>query len=146
MIGTARVSTSAAEARELGLLGPRDHVSINPDQRIFNAKADVLALVREGYAPGTPRTDIPVLGTPGLASLKLGLHQMERGGYITEYDRSIGTRLATVLTGGSFPGVRRVSEAALLDLEREAFLGLLGEKKTHERIEHMLRTGKPLRN
>jgi 3-hydroxyacyl-CoA dehydrogenase len=146
LIGTARVSGSASEARGLGLLSERDHVSMNQDQRIYHAKQDVLALVREGYRPPVPRNDIPVLGQPGLASLKLGLHTMERAGYISAYDKEVGTQLAVVLTGGAFLGTRKVSEQHLRDLEREAFLTLCGQQKTQERMEHMLREGKPLRN
>ena len=146
LIGTARVSGSAAEARALGLLSERDHISMNQEQRIYHAKQDVLTLVREGYRPPTPRNDIPVLGQPGLASLKLGLHLMERAGYITEYDKVVGTHLAVVLTGGAFLGTRKVSRQHLLDLEREAFLALCGQPKTQERMEHMLRQSKPLRN
>jgi 3-hydroxyacyl-CoA dehydrogenase len=145
-IATARVSGSALEAREMGFLRPQDHITLNADRRIHHAKADVLALAREAYAPGAPRQDIVVLGEPALASLKLTLHMMERAGYITEYERVVGTRLATVLAGGKFLGVSRVSEQYLLDLEREAFLSLAGEPKTQERMEYMLREGKPLRN
>jgi 3-hydroxyacyl-CoA dehydrogenase len=146
LIATARVSGSATEARELGLLRDHDHISLNADQRILQAKQDVLAVAREGYTPPPARTEVPVLGTPGYASLRMGLHQMLRAGYITEYDNVVASRLAFVLTGGAYPGARRIPEEALLDLEREAFLGLAGEAKTQERMEYMLREGKPLRN
>ena len=146
LIALAKVSTSALEARHSGLLRDKDHVSINAAHRIQRAKDDVLALVKEGYRPPVPRQSIPVLGQSGLATLKLGLHMMERAGYISEHDKVIGTHLAKVLTGGSFLGVGRVSEQHLLDLEREAFLSLCSQAKTQERMEHMLREGKTLRN
>jgi 3-hydroxyacyl-CoA dehydrogenase len=146
LIALAKVSTSALEARHFGLLSQKDHISMNAAHRIQRAKDDVLALAREGYRPPAPRRDIPVLGRPGLATLKLGLHMMERAGHISEYDKVIGTHLARVLTGGSFLGVGKVDEQHLLDLEREAFLSLCGQAKTQERMEYMLREGKPLRN
>jgi 3-hydroxyacyl-CoA dehydrogenase len=146
LIALAKVSGSAQEARESGILRDVDHVTLNRDHRIYHAKQDVRTLVREGYRAPIPRSDIPILGEPGLASLKLGLHMMERGGYITEYDKVVGTHLARILTGGAFLGVRRVSEQHLLDLEREAFLSLCGQAKTQERMEYMLKNGKPLRN
>jgi 3-hydroxyacyl-CoA dehydrogenase len=146
LIAMARVSTSALDARNLGLLRESDHFSMNPDHRIEAAKQEVLAMARAGYRPPVPRGDIPVLGRPGFAELQLGLHMMQRAGYISEYDKVVGTQLAKVLTGGSFPGVEKVHEQHLLDLEREAFLSLCGRPETHQRIEHMLKTGKPLRN
>jgi 3-hydroxyacyl-CoA dehydrogenase len=146
LIALARVSTSALEARNLGLLRDLDHISMNAAARIQSAKQDVLTLAREGYSPPIPRRDIPVLGEAGLATLKLGLHIMWRAGYISEYDKVIGTHLARVLTGGSFLGIHKVDEQYLLDLEREAFLSLCGNPETQQRMEHMLKTGKPLRN
>ncbi len=146
LIAMAKVSSSALEARHFGILRERDHYTLNQAQRIQHAKNDVLSLVGEGYRPPAPRTNIPVLGQPGLASLKLGLHMMERAGYITEYDKVVGTQLAIVLTGGAFLAVRKVTEQYLLDLEGEAFLSLCGQSKTQERMEYMLREGKPLRN
>jgi 3-hydroxyacyl-CoA dehydrogenase len=146
LIALARVSTSALEARNLGLLRDLDHISMNAAARIRSAKQDVLTLAREGYSPPIPRRDIPVLGEAGLATLKLGLHIMRRAGYISEYDKVIGTHLARVLTGGSFLGIHKVDEQYLLDLECEAFLSLCGNPETQQRMEHMLKTGKPLRN
>ncbi len=146
LIALAKVSTSALDARRMGLLRESDHFSLNPAARVAAAKADVLALVRDGYRPPVPRTDIPVLGQPGLATLKLGVHLMLRAGYISEHDAVIARQLARVLTGGAFLGVQRVSEQHLLDMEREAFLSLCGRAETQQRIEHMLKTGKPLRN
>lgn len=142
----AKTSTSAEEARELGYLRPTDGVTMNRDRLIADAKQTVLALALEGYRQPTPRTDIPAVGESGLATLKLGLHQMFRAGYATEHDVLIGSKVAKVLTGGDLNHPGTVSEQDLLDLEREGFLSLLGERKTQERIQHTLKTGKPLRN
>ncbi len=142
----AKTSTSAEEARELGYLRPTDGVTMNRDRLIADAKQTVLALALEGYRQPLPRTDIPAVGEAGLALLKLGLHQMLRAGYATEHDVLIGSKVAKVLTGGDLNHPSTVSEQDLLDLEREGFLSLLGERKTQERIQHTLKTGKPLRN
>lgn len=142
----AKTSTSAEEARELGYLRPTDGITMNRDRLIADAKQTVLALALEGYRQPAMRTDIPALGEAGLAVLKLGLHQMLRAGYATEHDVVIGTKVAKVLTGGDLNHPSTVSEQDLLDLEREGFLSLLGERKTQERIQHTLKTGKPLRN
>ena len=142
----AKTSTSAEEARELGYLRPTDGITMNRDRLIADAKQTVLALALEGYRQPAMRTDIPALGESGLAVLKLGLHQMLRAGYATEHDVLIGTKVAKVLTGGDLNHPSTVSEQDLLDLEREGFLSLLGERKTQERIQHTLKTGKPLRN
>ena len=143
-IAFAKVSTSGAEA--LRLFGrDGDSLSPNPDRLIADAKQLALGLARAGYRPGRPRTDIPALGRPALATFKMGIHNALRGGHISEHDALVGSKLATVLCGGDRePGV--VSEQQLLDLEREAFLSLLGTKKTLDRIQHMLKEGKPLRN
>jgi 3-hydroxyacyl-CoA dehydrogenase len=103
-------------------------------------------MVREGYTQPHPRTDIPVLGESALSAIKLGIHMMVRAGYISEYDAHVAKKLAYVITGGDLSHKTLVSEQYLLDLEREAFVSLCGEKKTQERIQHMLKTGKPLRN
>lgn len=145
-IALAKVSSSAAEAQRLGLLRACDGITPNRDRLLHDAKMTVLDIVREGYRRPEPRTDMIALGEPSLAALKLGVHLMMRGGYISEYDAHIGTRLANILTGGEGPRMSRVSEQHFLDLERETFLSLLGERKTQERIRHMLETGKPLRN
>ncbi len=146
-IGMAKVSTSAAEARELGYLSPHDIICMNRDRQIASAKQMALDLVRLGYRPGQPREDVPVLGEPALSKMKLALHLMRRAEYISDYDVVVGTQLAKVLSGGGeFKSSQKVSEQYLLDLEREAFLSLCGEKKTVERIQHMLKNGKPLRN
>jgi 3-hydroxyacyl-CoA dehydrogenase len=145
-IAMARVSTSAVEARELGFLRETDPITMNRDRLIEDAKQTALALAREGYVQPHPRTDIPVLGEPALATIKLGVHMMVRGGYISEYDAHVATKLASIITGGNLSRKTLVSEQYLLDLEREAFVSLCGERKTQERIQHMLKTGKPLRN
>jgi 3-hydroxyacyl-CoA dehydrogenase len=145
-IALARVATSAEEARTLGFLNEDDAVSMNTDRLIADAKQEVLALASTGYVAPRPRTDIPALGLAALYTLKLGIHQMKRGGFISDHDALIGEKLARILTGGDLNHPTRVSEQYLLDLEREAFLSLAGERKTQERIAHMLKSGKPLRN
>jgi 3-hydroxyacyl-CoA dehydrogenase len=145
-IALAKVATSAEEARTLGMLDEDDTISMNADRLIADAKKEVLALAETGYVEPQPRTDILALGLPALSTLKLGIHQMKRGGYISDHDAEIGTQLARILTGGDLNHSTRVSEQYLLDLEREAFLSLIGTRKTQERMAHMLKTGKPLRN
>lgn len=145
-IAMARVSTSAVEARELGFLRETDPITMNRDRLIEDAKQTALAMVSEGYAQPRPRTDIPVLGAPALSAIKLAIHMMVRGGFISEYDAHVAKKLAYIITGGDLSHRTLVSEQYLLDLEREAFVSLCGEKHTQERIQHMLKTGKPLRN
>jgi 3-hydroxyacyl-CoA dehydrogenase len=145
-IGMARVSGSAEEARRLGYLSERDSISMNRDRQIADAKQLALDQVKLGYRPGLPRTDIRVLGQDAFSRMKLGLHLMRRAERLSDYDVVIGTHIARVLSGGEFTSPQTVSEQYLLDLEREAFLSLCGQKKTQERIQHMLRKGKPLRN
>ena len=145
-VGMAKVATSAAEAREFGFLRKTDNISVNKERQIEDAKQTVLAMVKEGYKAGHPLTDIPVLGKQGFSALKLGIHMMKQGGYISEYDEVIGQKLAYILCGGDLNTPQKVSEQYLLDLEREAFLSLCGQRKTLERIQNMLQTGKPLRN
>ena len=145
-IALAKVASSAEEARAVGFLAADDTVSMNTDRLIADAKKEVLALAARSYVQPQPRTDILALGLPALATLKLGIHQMKRGGYISDHDALIGEKLARILTGGDLNHEARVSEQYLLDLEREAFLSLVGTRKTQERIAHMLKTGKPLRN
>jgi len=145
-IALAKVATSAEEARAFGFLRDEDSISMNPDRLIADAKKEVLALAASGYVQPQQRTDILALGNPALATLKLGVHLMKRAGYISEHDALIGEKLARILTGGDLNHATRVSEQYLLDLEREAFLSLIGTRKTQERIAHMLKTGKPLRN
>jgi len=145
-IALAKVATSAEEARALGFLTKDDSISMNADRLIADAKKEVLALAASGYVQPQQRKDILALGEPALATLKLGIHQMKRAGYISDHDAEIGTQLARILTGGDLNHPTRVSEQYLLDLEREAFLKLVGMRKTQDRIAHMLKTGKPLRN
>ena len=145
-IALAKVATSAAEGRALGFLSGDDTVSMNGDRLIADAKKEVLSLAASGYVAPQQRTDILALGLPALSTLKLGIHQMKRAGYISDHDAEIGTQLARILTGGDLNHATRVSEQHLLDLEREAFLSLVSQRKTQERLAHMLKTGKPLRN
>ena len=145
-IALAKVATSAEEARDLGFLRAEDSISMNSDRLIADAKKQVLALAATGYVQAQPRKDILALGAPALATLQLGVHLMKRAGYISDHDALIGEKLARILTGGDLNHATRVSEQYLLDLEREAFLSLIGTRKTQDRIGHMLKTGKPLRN
>ena len=145
LIGMARVSSSGEEARTFGFLNKGDHISMNGNRLIGDAKALALALARD-YAPGTPRTDVKVGGESAFAMLKLGAWTMQQGGYISDYDVVVAEKLAGILSGGPLTGEQVVSEQYLLDLEREAFLSLCGNPKTQERMQFMLKTGKPLRN
>ena len=145
-IALAKVATSAEEARDLGFLSPNDSISMNRDRLIADAKKEVQALAASNYVQPQQRTDILALGNPALATLKLGVHMMKRAGYISDHDALIGEKLARILTGGDLNHATRVSEQYLLDLEREAFLSLIGTRQTQDRIAHMLKTGKPLRN
>jgi 3-hydroxyacyl-CoA dehydrogenase len=145
LIGYGKVSESAPHARELGFLRPGDGLTMNRERLTADAKAAALAMVA-AWSPGVPRQDIPVEGEAGYALLKMGMKIASEGGYITEYDSVIGEKLAYVLCGGRLTGAQKVSEQYLLDLEREAFLSLCGNAKTQQRMQHMLKTGKPLRN
>jgi 3-hydroxyacyl-CoA dehydrogenase len=146
-IGMAKVSSSAEEARKLGYLSAKDSISMNRDRQLADAKQLALDLARLGYRPGCPREDVRVLGQAAFVKMKLGLHLMRRAEYISDYDVVIGTQLAKIISGGGeFTSPQLVSEQYLLDLEREAFIGLCGQKKTSERIQYMLKKGKPLRN
>ena len=129
----------------MGFLRDGDEVSMNAERLIGDAKSMALALV-PGYAPGAPRQDVKIRGEQVYAILKIGVWSARKGGYISDYDAAIGEKLANILSGGRFTGEQIVSEQYLLDLEREAFVSLLGEKKTLERIAFTLKTGKPLRN
>jgi 3-hydroxyacyl-CoA dehydrogenase len=142
----AKVSTSAAEAKQLGYLRPADRIVMNDKRVIAAAKQAVLTLAGEGYVAPVMREDILVLGEPALTRFKTGIHMMRRAGYISDHDALIGTKIAEVLCGGKISRAQRVSEQYLLDIEREAFVSLCGTKATQERIAHMLKTGKPLRN
>jgi 3-hydroxyacyl-CoA dehydrogenase len=144
-IAMARVSTSGEEARDLGFLRPSDQISMNRDRLVADAKQTALAMVRAGYYAPAP-AEIRVLGQEFLAAAKLGIHMLVRGEYASEYDAVVGRKLAYILAGGGITAPQTVSEQYLLDLEREAFVSLCGERKTQERIAHTLKTGKPLRN
>jgi 3-hydroxyacyl-CoA dehydrogenase len=146
MIGFAKVSTSGAHAMELGFLRQADAITMNRERQIADAKAVALERAREGYQPHAPRTAIPVGGDNLQAALKLGVHLAWRAGRISDHDALLGRTLAWILSGGSLPHQTTVTEQYLLDLEREAFLKLCGERKTLERIQYTLKTGKPLRN
>jgi 3-hydroxyacyl-CoA dehydrogenase len=144
-IALAKVSTSGAEAKDLGLLAPSDRITFNREQLIFDAKQTVLAMALTGFRPTRPRF-LRVGGRPAFANLQAALWAMEQGHQISEHDRKIATKLANVITGGDVPANAKVTEQHLLDLEREAFMSLVGEEKTRERMQYMLMNGKPLRN
>jgi 3-hydroxyacyl-CoA dehydrogenase len=146
LIGMGKVATSAQEAKSFGLLRECDSISMNGDRLIADAKQQVIELDLLGYVRPVPREDILVLGDSAQAAMKLALHMMKRGGYISDHDELIGKRLAHVMSGGDMNHRAYVSEQYLIDLEREAFVSLCGEQKTLERISAMLKTGKPLRN
>jgi 3-hydroxyacyl-CoA dehydrogenase len=145
-IATAKVATSAHEARALGFLSENDRITMNRERVLSDAKTRALELVRSGYEPPIPRTDIPVPGENLLATLKMGVHLMHQAGYITDYEVKLGGKIAEVLCGGNVTPGTPVSEQYILDLEREGFKSLCGEKKTQERIQFTLKTGKTLRN
>jgi 3-hydroxyacyl-CoA dehydrogenase len=145
LIGFAKVSASADDARDLGLLHKADRVTMNPERLLFDAKQLALSLVST-HSPGAPRTDIKVGGDAAFAAMKIGAWMMRQGEFISDHDVLIAEKLANVLSGGRHLGDRTVSEQYLLDLEREAFLSLCGQPKTQERIQYMLKDGKPLRN
>jgi 3-hydroxyacyl-CoA dehydrogenase len=145
-IATAKVATSAHEARGLGFLSNSDRITMNRERVLSDAKARALELVRAGYEAPVPRTDIPAPGESLLAALKMGVHLMRQGDFITDYEVKLGGKIAEVLCGGSVTPGTPVSEQYILDLEREGFKSLCGEKKTQERIQYTLKTGKTLRN
>jgi 3-hydroxyacyl-CoA dehydrogenase len=145
-VALAKVSTSGLEARRLGYLAATDAFTMNRERLIADAKAKSLARVRDGYVKPAPRTAIPVGGASLGAALKLGVHLAWRAGRASDHDALIGRKVAHIFAGGDLPHATTVSEQHLLDLERAAFLSLLGERKTLERIQHTLKTGKPLRN
>ncbi len=145
-LGMGKVATSAQEGRAFGFLRDSDAISMNGDRLIQDAKQEVLNLAAAGYVQPVERTDITVLGEPVEAALKLALHMMKQGGFISDHDQLIGKKLAHIMAGGTINHRTQVSERYLLDLEREAFISLCGERKTQDRIAAMLKTGKPLRN
>jgi 3-hydroxyacyl-CoA dehydrogenase len=145
-IATAKVATSAHEARALGFLNDSDRITMNRERVLSDAKTRALEFARSGYEPPVPRTDIPAPGENLLATLKMGVHMMREGGYVTDYEVKLGAKIAEVLCGGNVTPGTPVSEQYILDLEREGFKSLCGEKKTQERIQFTLKTGKTLRN
>jgi 3-hydroxyacyl-CoA dehydrogenase len=144
-IAMAKVSTSGEEARSLGFLRPSDLIAMNRDRQIADAKQTALAMVRAGYHPPPP-AQIRVLGEEFLAAAKLAIHMLVRGEYASEYDGVVARKLAFILAGGGITSPQTVSEQYILDLEREVFVSLCGQRKTQERVAHTLKTGKPLRN
>ena len=152
-IAMAKVGTSAEECRQLGYFRREDPYSMNTQRLIADAKETALGLLRSGWKPaatswqeGAQTTQIKALGEQFLAGAKLAIHMLVRGGYASEYDAVVARKLANILAGGALTSPQFVSEQYVLDLEREAFVSLLGEKKTQERIAFTLKTGKPLRN
>jgi 3-hydroxyacyl-CoA dehydrogenase len=145
-IATAKVATSAHEARALGFLSENDRITMNRERVLSDAKTRALELVRSGYEPPIPRTDIPAPGENLLATLKMGVHMIRQADYITDHEVKLGGKIAEVLCGGNVTPGTPVSEQYILDLEREGFKSLCGEKKTQERIQFTLKTGKTLRN
>ncbi len=145
-IAMAKVSTSAAEARTLGYLSPSDLITMNRERVLMDAKARARELADAGYSAPLPRTDIPAPGVNILATLKMGVRLMREGEFISDHDVKVANHVASILCGGKVTPGTLVSEQYFLDLERQSFLSLCGEKKTAERIAHTLKTGKPLRN
>lgn len=152
-VAMAKVGTSAVECRELGYFRREDKYSMNTQRLVADAKETALSLWRSGWKPasaswqeGGQATQIKVLGEQFLAGAKLAIHMLVRGGHASEYDAMVARKLANILAGGALTSPQMVSEQYVLDLEREAFVSLLGEKKTQERIAFTLKTGKPLRN
>jgi 3-hydroxyacyl-CoA dehydrogenase len=145
-IATAKVATSAPEARTLGFLLDSDRITMNRERVLSDAKARAFELARAEYEPPVPRTDIPAPGESLLAALKMGVHLMRQGDFITDYEVKLGGKIAEVLCGGNITAGTPVSEQYILDLEREGFKSLCGERKTQERIQYTLKTGKTLRN
>jgi 3-hydroxyacyl-CoA dehydrogenase len=145
-IAMAKVSTSAVEARHIGMLLPADRITMNRERLLLDAKQTARQLADGGYSAPLPRTDIPAPGENMLASLQLGVYMMRQGDFISDHDVKVANWVAYALCGGPVTPGTLVSEQYLLDLEREAFLSLCGEKKTQERIAFTLKSGKPLRN
>ncbi len=146
-IATAKVATSAQEAMDMGIFRKgQDHIVLNQSRRIAKAKEQVLNLYNAGYTQAQQRTDIKVLGKSALGALYAGINAMWRGGYATDHDKLVAQKLAYVMCGGDLSEATLVNEQYLLDLEREAFLSLCGQKKTLERIQSVITSGKPIRN
>jgi 3-hydroxyacyl-CoA dehydrogenase len=145
-IGLAKVATSAAEAKDLNIMRQSDGIAMNPDRLLHSAKAMALGLANQGYRRPDPTIQLPVSGESGMAAVQVQLYNMAEAGWISEYDQYLGGELARILCGGAVPSGTMVNEHYILDLEREVFLRLCGQRKTLERIQHMLKKGRPLRN
>jgi 3-hydroxyacyl-CoA dehydrogenase len=143
-IATAKVATSANEARGLNFLSTSDRITMNRERVLSDAKARALELFRAGYEPPLMRTDIAAPGEGILSALKMGVYLMRQGDFISDHELKLGTKIAEVLCGGNVTPGTPISEQYVLDLEREAFKSLCGEKKTQERIQYTLKTGKTL--
>lgn len=144
-IGLAKVATSAEEGRQMGILGPADRIVMNRDLLISEAKKEVMHMAATGYHPPIPEK-IYAAGRDAFGALRVAIHMMKEGKYITEYEAQMARKLANVMTGGELSRPTWVDEQYILDLEREAFLSLCGEEKTRQRMMNLLQTGKPLRN
>jgi 3-hydroxyacyl-CoA dehydrogenase len=144
-IGLAKVATSAEEARQMGILVPEDRIVMNRDLLIAEAKKEVLHMANTGYHPPIPEK-IYAAGRDALGALRVAIHMMKEGKYITEYESHMARKLAYVMTGGELSKPTWVDEQYILDLEREVFISLCGEEKTKQRMMNLLQTGKPLRN
>ena len=140
------MSQSGTDARAMGYLREADRISMNKDRVLADARATVLWLAEGGYRPPRRRREVRVAGRPGFAELKVMIRQYQAAGYLTDHDVHVAKKFACALCGGEVDQEYPVTEEHLLDLELEAFLSLLGEEKTLERIAHTLKTGKPLRN
>ncbi len=145
LIGLAKVSTSAADARLLGYLSPSDRITAHRDRVLHDARQAAMTLAGAGYSAPAPR-ELPAAGESALATLKLGVHLMRQADYISDHDQKVANHVAHILCGGAIPAGTVMGEQYFLDLERQAFLSLCGERKTQERIAFTLKTGKPLRN
>ena len=144
-VGQAKVATSGGEARHFAILGPSDRIVLNRSHLLAESKREVLHMAANGYRP-PHREQVYAAGRDGLSGLQVGLHMFKEGGYITEHESLIGNKFINVLTGGSLSKPAWVDEQYILDLEREAFMSLMGTEKTQERMWSLLRTGKVLRN
>jgi 3-hydroxyacyl-CoA dehydrogenase len=145
-VATAQVSKSAEEAKELGYLRRADEIVMNRFELLYIAKAQALAMAEAGYRPPLRARSIPVAGSTGIANIKGMLVNMHEGNFISDHDFLIGTKIAYVMCGGELTPGSLVDEEWFLELERDAFIELLATEKTQARIEHTLKTGKPLRN
>ena len=145
VIAMAKVSTSAADARLLGYLSPSDRITAHRDRVLHDARQAATTLAGAGYSRPAPR-EVPAAGESALATLKLGVHLMRQADYISDHDQKVANHVAHILCGGAIPAGTVMAEQYFLDLERQAFLSLCGERKTQERIAFTLKTGKPLRN